>query len=66
MDEHFKRDSAILKFIFNKVGQDIIDLQFKLDCDNTKILEKLCARGWMSEEERQCVIFCATHSAKNK
>ena len=66
MDEDFKQDSVILKFIFNKVGQDIIDLQFKLDCDNTKILQKLCARGWMSEEERQSVISCVTHSAKNK
>lgn len=62
-DEHFKRDYVILKFIFNKVGEDII----KLECDNATILEQLCARGWMSEEERQSVISCGTiHSDKNK
>ena len=62
MDEHFKPDSVILKFIFNKVSEDM-----KLEWDNTTILEKLCARGWMSEEERQTVMFCVTaHSAKNK
>ena len=42
----------ILKFIFNKVGDDIIE--FKSECDNTtRILERLCAIGWISEEERQ-------------
>ena len=55
----------ILKFIFNKVCDDI-GIEFKLECDNTTILEKLCAIGWMSEEERQSVISCVTHSAKNK
>ena len=61
MDENFKPDSVILKFIFNKVSEDM-----KLEWDNTTILEKLCARDWMSEEERQTVMFCVTHSAKNK
>ena len=66
MDKHFKRDSVvILKFIFNKVFDDIgIDFS---KCDgNTTILEKLCAVGWMSEEKRQSVISCVTHSAKIK
>ena len=63
-DEHFKRDSVILKFIINKVGEDIIKM--KLECDNTTILENLCARGWMSEEERRSVVSCEINSAKNK
>ena len=68
MDKHFKRDSVvILKFIFNKVCDDI-GIEFKLEkCDgNTTISEKLCAVGWISEEERQSVISCVTHSAKIK
>lgn len=61
MDEQLESDSVILKFIFDKVSEDM-----KLEWDSTTILEKLCVRGWMSEEERQTVIVCVTHSAKNK
>ena len=61
MDEQLESDSVILKFIFNKVSEDM-----KLEWDSTTILEKLCARGWMSEEERQTVIVCVTYCAKNK
>ena len=61
-DEH---EIKVLKFILNKVSEDIDDL--KLDeYDNTTVLQKLCVVGLMSEEERQRVISCVTHSDKNK
>ena len=62
-DEHFEHDSVILKFIFNKVGEDIIT--FKLEYDNTTILKNLCEKGLMSEEERQSIISCGIYSIKN-
>ena len=65
-EEHYERELQInLKFIFNRVSEDIVDLKLA-ECDNKTILEKLCVAGLMSEEERQSVICCVTHSDKNK
>ena len=63
MNEHHERD--ILKFIFNKVSEcDINDS--KLECDNATILEKLCAAGLISEQQRLSVTSCETFGDKNK
>ena len=63
-DEHYERELNILKFIFTRVSEDIVDL--KLECDNTTILEKLCTAGLMSGEECQSVMSCVTYCDKNK
>ena len=53
-------EQEILKFIFNKVSKDMIELE----CDNTAILEKLHEGGLiiMNEQERHS---CVTHNDKN-
>ena len=51
-------EQEILKFIFNKVSKDMIELE----CDNTTILEKLHEKGLISEQERHS---CVTHKDKN-
>ena len=68
-NEHYEWEFKILKFIFSRVIKDRVKDIFilKLECtDNTTIVEELCAAGLMSEEERQSVISCVTHSDKNK
>ena len=53
-------EQEILKFIFNKVSKEIIELKLELECDNTAILEKFHKGGLiiMSEQERHS---CVTH-----
>ena len=59
-DEHYEPDLKILKFIFNRVNEDIVDL------NNATILTKLREAGLMSEKDHQSVISCLTNSDKNK
>ena len=63
-DEHYEWDLNILKLIFNRVNEDIVDLI--PECDNAIILKKLHEAGLMSEEECESVISCVTNSDKNK
>ena len=67
MDRHHKEEFEVLKFIFNKVSENIADLKLS-ECENTTtcILEKLCITGLMTGQERQYVVSCETKGDKNK
>ena len=67
MNRNHKEEFEIIKFIFNKVSEHIADLKL-CECENTttRILEKLCVTGLMTERECQYVISCENKGDKSK